>query len=205
MAAPRPASGSASHGHARRHLGTLIGCHRLCPRLGRPDHHGLQRRAAGLPRHPAGAGLLAVFGANQYGIIVALGIAYTPSVARIVRGTVLSLREKEFIEASRVMGNSELYTMFRHILPNCMAPITVLATSMFGWVILAESALSLPGPGRAAAGADLGQHAGRGRPLSARRLARHLPGPVHLADAARHQPAGRRGARPARSRMRGMR
>jgi peptide/nickel transport system permease protein len=42
--------------------------------------------------------LLAVFGANQYGIILALGIAYTPSVARIVRGTVLSLREKEFIE-----------------------------------------------------------------------------------------------------------
>jgi peptide/nickel transport system permease protein len=52
-------------------------------------------------------GLLAVVGANKYGIIVALGIAYTPSVARIVRGTVLSLREKEFIAASRVMGNSE--------------------------------------------------------------------------------------------------
>jgi peptide/nickel transport system permease protein len=92
-------------------------------------------------------GLLAVVGANKYGIIVALGIAYAPSVARIVRGTVLSLREKEFIAASRVMGNSEAFTMARHILPNCIAPLTVLATSMFGYVLLAESALSFLGLG----------------------------------------------------------
>jgi peptide/nickel transport system permease protein len=92
-------------------------------------------------------GLLAIFGANQYGIILALGVAYTPSVARIIRGNVLSLREKEYIDASRVLGNSELFTMVRHILPNCIAPITVLATSMFGWVLLAESALSFLGLG----------------------------------------------------------
>ena len=92
-------------------------------------------------------GLLAVLGANQYGIILALGLAYTPSVTRVVRGTVLSLREKEFIESSRVLGNSELYTMLRHVLPNCIAPLTVLATSMFGWAILAESALSFLGLG----------------------------------------------------------
>lgn len=92
-------------------------------------------------------GLLAVFGANKYGIIFALGIAYTPSVARVVRGTVLSLREREFVEASRVMGNSEGYTMWRHILPNCITPLTVLATSLFGWVLLAESALSFLGLG----------------------------------------------------------
>ena len=91
--------------------------------------------------------LLAVVGANQYGIVLALGLAYTPPVTRIVRGTVLSLREKEFIESSRVLGNSELYTMVRHVLPNCTAPLTVLATSMFGWVILAESALSFLGLG----------------------------------------------------------
>jgi peptide/nickel transport system permease protein len=92
-------------------------------------------------------GLLAVFGANKYGIIVALGLAYAPSVARVVRGTVLSLREREFIAASRVMGNSELYTMARHVLPNTVAPLTVLATSMFGYVLLAESALSFLGLG----------------------------------------------------------
>ena len=92
-------------------------------------------------------GLLAVVGANKYGIILALGLAYTPSVTSIVRGTVLSLREREFIESSRVLGNGELYTMLHHVLPNCIAPLTVLATSMFGWVILAESALSFLGLG----------------------------------------------------------
>jgi peptide/nickel transport system permease protein len=92
-------------------------------------------------------GLLAVLGANKYGIIVALGIAYSPSVARIVRGTVLSIREREFIAASRVIGNSEAYTMMRHVLPNCLAPLTVLTTSMFGWVLLAESSLSFLGLG----------------------------------------------------------
>jgi peptide/nickel transport system permease protein len=92
-------------------------------------------------------GLLAVLGANKYGIIVALGIAYAPSVARVLRAAVLSIREREFIAASRVTGNSELYTMTRHVLPNCIAPLTVLATSMFGWVLLAESSLSFLGLG----------------------------------------------------------
>ncbi|MBN7808637.1 ABC transporter permease [Agrobacterium rosae] len=91
--------------------------------------------------------LLSITGANMYGIILALGMAYTPSVVRIVRGSVLSLREREFIEASRIMGNSSGYTMFRHILPNCLAPVIVLATSMFGSVLLTESALSFLGLG----------------------------------------------------------
>ena len=92
-------------------------------------------------------GIMAIVGASQYGIVLALGIAYTPSVVRVVRGSVLSLRELEFIEASRVIGNSELYTMFRHIAPNCLAPLCVLATSMFGWALLSESALSFLGLG----------------------------------------------------------
>lgn len=92
-------------------------------------------------------GLLAVFGANKNGIILALALAYMSSVIRVVRGTVLSLREREFVEASRVMGNSEIYTMVRHILPNCLAPVLVMATSMCGWAILAESSLSFLGTG----------------------------------------------------------
>jgi peptide/nickel transport system permease protein len=91
--------------------------------------------------------VMMVTGANKFGIILALGIAYTPSVVRVVRGTVLSIREKEYIEASRVIGNSELYSMVRHVLPNSLAPVSVLATSMFGWVLLAESALSFLGLG----------------------------------------------------------
>lgn len=110
-------------------------------------------------------GLLAVFGANQYGIILALGIAYTPSMARVVRGAVLSLREREFVEASRVMGNGEIFTMFRHILPNCLAPITVLATSMFGWAILSESALSFLGLGVPPPAPTWGNMLAAGRPF----------------------------------------
>lgn len=92
-------------------------------------------------------GLLAVIGANKWGIVVALAIAYVPSVVRVVRATVLSLRERDFVAASRVMGNSEFYTMARHVLPNCLAPLIVLGTSMFGWILLAESALSFLGLG----------------------------------------------------------
>ena len=111
--------------------------------------------------------LLTVIGANEYGIVLALGIAYTPSVARVVRGTVLSLREKEYIEAARVMGNSELFIMARHILPNCVAPLIVLGTSMFGWVLLAESALSFLGLGVPPPAPTWGNMLAGGRPFMA--------------------------------------
>ena len=111
--------------------------------------------------------LLTVVGANAYGIVLALGIAYTPSVARVVRGTVLSLREKEYIEAARVMGNSELFIMARHILPNCVAPLIVLGTSMFGWVLLAESALSFLGLGVPPPAPTWGNMLAGGRPYMA--------------------------------------
>jgi peptide/nickel transport system permease protein len=92
-------------------------------------------------------GMMTVFGPSRIGVIAALSLAYMPSVARVVRSSVLSVREKEFVEASRVMGNSEVFTMFRHVLPNCIAPIIVLATALFGWALLAESALSFLGLG----------------------------------------------------------
>ncbi|MBN9424931.1 MAG: ABC transporter permease [Burkholderiales bacterium] len=91
--------------------------------------------------------IMAITGPNKWGIILALGLAYAPSVARVVRGTVISIREKEYIEASRMIGNGELYTMWRHVLPNVVSPVVVLATSMFGWVLLSESALSFLGLG----------------------------------------------------------
>jgi peptide/nickel transport system permease protein len=92
-------------------------------------------------------GLLAVIGPSKWGIVLALGLAYAPMVARVVRGSVFSIREREFVEASRALGNSEAYTLFRHVLPHTVSPLTVLATSMFGWVVLAESALSFLGLG----------------------------------------------------------
>ncbi len=112
-------------------------------------------------------GIMAVLGASQYSIVLALGMAYTPSVVRVVRGSVLSLREREFIEASRVIGNSELYTMFRHIVPNCLAPVSVLATSMFGWALLSESALSFLGLGVPPPAATWGSMLAASRPYIA--------------------------------------
>jgi peptide/nickel transport system permease protein len=109
-------------------------------------------------------GVMVVLGANKYGIILALGLAYAPTAVRLVRGTVLSLREKEYIEASRVIGNSGLRTVFRHILPNCVAPLVVLATSMFGWVILSESALSFLGLGVPPPAPTWGNMLSSGRP-----------------------------------------
>ncbi len=91
--------------------------------------------------------LIAVMGASSFSIILALGIAYLPSVARVVRGAVLSIREREYVEAARVSGDSQFYIMLRHVLPNALAPIIVLATSLFAWVILSESALSFLGVG----------------------------------------------------------
>jgi peptide/nickel transport system permease protein len=91
--------------------------------------------------------LMVIVGANRWGIVLALGLAYAPSMARVVRGVVLSLRETEYVEASRMIGNSATVTMLRHVLPNCVAPVAVLATSMFGWVLLSESALSFLGLG----------------------------------------------------------
>jgi len=91
--------------------------------------------------------LLVVFGASRLGLILALACAYTPGVIRVARASVLSVREREYVEASRVIGNSELVTALRHVLPNCISPLIVLATSMFGWVLLSESALSFLGLG----------------------------------------------------------
>lgn len=91
--------------------------------------------------------LIAVIGQSRHSIVIALGIAYLPSVIRVVRAATLSIREREFIEASRVAGDGTLYTMWRHVLPNVLPPVLILATSLFGWAVLSESALSFLGVG----------------------------------------------------------
>jgi peptide/nickel transport system permease protein len=91
--------------------------------------------------------LLSIMGTNISGVIIALGLAYLPTVTRVVRGSVMSLREQDYIEASRLMGHPAGYTLLVHIIPNCLAPVIVIATSMFGSVLLTESALSFLGLG----------------------------------------------------------
>ncbi|MDB5738687.1 MAG: binding-protein-dependent transport system inner rane component [Sphingomonas bacterium] len=91
--------------------------------------------------------LIAVLGPSRHSIVIALAIAYLPATIRIVRAAVLSIREREYVEASKAAGDGTLYTMWRHVLPNALPPIIVLATSLFGWVVLSESALSFLGVG----------------------------------------------------------
>ena len=109
-------------------------------------------------------GIMAITGASRNAVVIALGLAYMPAVVRVARASVMSVREREYIEASRVMGNSELTTMLRHVMPNCIAPMTVLATTMFGWVILAESALSFLGLGVPPPAPTWGNMLAAGRP-----------------------------------------
>lgn len=91
--------------------------------------------------------IMVSFGGSIGALILSLGIAFSPSFIRVTRALVLSLKEKEFAEASRALGNGPVYTLMRHILPNCLSSLIVLATSVAALALLAESALSFLGLG----------------------------------------------------------
>jgi peptide/nickel transport system permease protein len=80
-------------------------------------------------------------------IVIIIGALSWPSVARLVRASFLSLREREYAEAARAVGNGDLRIMLRHLLPNAMAPIIVQATLDIANVIIVESVLSFLGFG----------------------------------------------------------
>jgi peptide/nickel transport system permease protein len=82
-----------------------------------------------------------------YLIIAVLGFTQWPSTARIVRGDVLSLREREFIEAARALGFTRRRIILRHVIPNVLAPVIVAATLGIGNVIVLEAGLSFLGLG----------------------------------------------------------
>ncbi|MFZ8940427.1 MAG: ABC transporter permease [Gemmobacter sp.] len=90
---------------------------------------------------------LVVLGPGVLNLILVLGIGQWVTYARIVRGQTLSLREKEFVEAARALGDSTAAIIFRTILPNIVAPLTVIASFNVASVILAEAALSFLGLG----------------------------------------------------------
>ncbi|MFZ9683883.1 MAG: ABC transporter permease [Gemmobacter sp.] len=90
---------------------------------------------------------LVVLGPGVLNLILVLGIGQWVTYARIGRGQTLSLREKEFVEAARALGDSTAAIIFRTILPNIVAPLTVIASFNVASVILAEAALSFLGLG----------------------------------------------------------
>lgn len=91
--------------------------------------------------------VVAALGASQRSIILTVGIIFIPRFARLVRGSVLVLKEQEFVVASRAAGATETRLLVRHILPNCLAPLLVQITLAISVAILIEAGLSYLGLG----------------------------------------------------------
>jgi len=91
--------------------------------------------------------IAASLGAGLKSAIIALTIVWWPSYVRLVRGQVLSARENVYVEAARAIGVSNLRIMVKHILPNIISPVIVLATLDFGTVVILNAALSFIGLG----------------------------------------------------------
>jgi peptide/nickel transport system permease protein len=91
--------------------------------------------------------LAAIVGPSMWNIVIILGGVYWTRYARVVRGEVLSLKEREFVRLAVVAGCSKLTIMWRHVLPNVLNSAIVLATLMLGVVIVAEASLSFLGVG----------------------------------------------------------
>jgi peptide/nickel transport system permease protein len=107
--------------------------------------------------------IIAVLGPSIWNLIIAIAIWGTPTLARIVRGTVLSLREQEFIEAARSIGATPTRVMTVHLLPNSAAPIIVYATIGVAAAILTAAGLGFLGLGVQPPTAEWGQMLSGGR------------------------------------------
>ncbi len=88
-----------------------------------------------------------VIGKGFWQIFIAVGLTMWVEVARVVRGQVLSVREKEYIEAARALGFSDLRIIFKHILPNIVSPVIIISAANFATAILLEAGLSFLGIG----------------------------------------------------------
>lgn len=86
-------------------------------------------------------------GKGFWQVFVAVGLTMWVEVARVVRGQVLSLREKEFVEAGRALGFKNMRILFKHVLPNVMGPVIVISAANFAAAILTEAGLSFLGIG----------------------------------------------------------
>jgi peptide/nickel transport system permease protein len=91
--------------------------------------------------------IVAILGPSLDNLIVALGLFGWPGYARIVRGSVLSAKQREYVEAARAMGATGTRIMTHHLLPNVVAPVIILSATRFGGALLAGSGLSFIGLG----------------------------------------------------------
>jgi peptide/nickel transport system permease protein len=128
-------------------FGTLIGALAgYFPRLDNP----LMRFNDALMAFPAillAIGVAAVLGRSTPNVILALAIVYVPRTARIVRASVLVIRQMEFVQAAVAAGAGHWRILRYHILPNAMAPLIVQLSFLFAYAVLAEATLSFLGLG----------------------------------------------------------
>jgi ABC-type dipeptide/oligopeptide/nickel transport system permease subunit len=107
--------------------------------------------------------IVAAFGSGLLNAVGAIGIVYTPRFARVARGATLTVKSSEYIEAARLAGVSNLRIVFRHILGNILAPLTVMAALSMSTAQLAYAALSFLGLGVNPPQADYGSMLSRAR------------------------------------------
>ncbi len=90
-------------------------------------------------------GIVAALGPDPSNVIIAIAVVYTPIFARVVRGPVLALKARDFVEAARAVGATSSRIIVRHILPNLMSTLVVQISLALSWAVLTEGALSFLG------------------------------------------------------------
>lgn len=91
--------------------------------------------------------IVAALGSGLHNVMIAIGISSVPAYCRIMRASLLSLKDQEFVDASRAVGASDFHIIFHHILPNSLAPLIVQGTLKIGGAILACASMSFIGLG----------------------------------------------------------
>ena len=106
-----------------------------------------------------------VLGPRTVNVVIALTLVYFPRVARLIRGTVLALRDQDFITGGIAVGASDWRLIVRYILPNAIAPLIVQATFIYGYAVLGEASLSFLGVGTPPPVPSLGNIINDARPM----------------------------------------
>jgi len=91
--------------------------------------------------------IVSALGPGIFNLMIAIGVYSVPTFARVVRGSALSIREMEYVEAAKAIGQSNFFIIFSHILPNCVGPVLVLSTLRIATAILTGAGLSFLGLG----------------------------------------------------------
>ena len=129
-------------------LGIILGC--IAGYYGKVVDNILMRIIdimLSIPNILLAVSIVAALGTSFFNLILAIGIGAIPGYARVVRASILSVKEQEYIEAARSNGASDWRIITRHIIPNCMAPIIVQATMSIAAAVLQAAGLSFIGLG----------------------------------------------------------